>query len=51
VWHNGATGGFTSFIGLDRSSGTAVVVMSAVGESPNVVTHDGFALLDRLKGC
>jgi CubicO group peptidase (beta-lactamase class C family) len=51
VWHNGATGGFNSFLGIDRATGTAVVVLSAVGDSPNSITDAGFALLDQLKGC
>lgn len=29
VWHNGATGGFGAFLGLDRAAGTAVVLLSA----------------------
>ena len=29
VWHNGATGGFGAFLGIDRRAGTAVVLLSA----------------------
>jgi CubicO group peptidase (beta-lactamase class C family) len=29
TWHNGATGGFRSYLGLDREAGRAVVVLSA----------------------
>jgi CubicO group peptidase (beta-lactamase class C family) len=29
TWHNGGTGGFRSWVGLDRSAGAAVVVLSA----------------------
>jgi len=29
TWHNGGTGGFRSWVGLDREAGTAVVVLSA----------------------
>lgn len=29
TWHNGATGGFRSYVGLDRSANRAVVVLSA----------------------
>lgn len=28
TWHNGMTGGFASFVGLDREAGTGVVVLS-----------------------
>ena len=28
VWHNGATGGFATFLGLVRETRTAVVVLS-----------------------
>ena len=50
VWHNGGTGGFTAFLGVDRAAGVGVVVLSAVGEPPEHVTGAGFALLDRLAG-
>lgn len=33
TWHNGGTGGFTSYLGLDRSAGRAVVVLSASDRS------------------
>lgn len=29
TWHNGATGGFCSWLGLDRQAGTGVVVLTA----------------------
>ncbi len=51
VWHNGGTGGFTSFLGVDPETHTAIVLLSAVGESPNHITREGFVLLDRLEGC
>jgi CubicO group peptidase (beta-lactamase class C family) len=51
VWHNGGTGGFTSFLGIDTETRTAIVLLSAVGESPSLVTRDGFALLDHSEGC
>ena len=38
TWHNGGTGGFRSFLGLDRESGTAVVVVS-----PRSVSVDSHA--------
>jgi len=50
VWHNGGTGGFAAFIGIDREAGTAVAVLSAVGEGPNRVTAAGFTLLHRIAG-
>lgn len=50
VWHNGGTGGFTSYLGIDRDAGTAVVVLSAAGEPPNRITTAGFALLERIGG-
>lgn len=36
TWHNGATGGFRSYIGLDREAGRGVVVLSntAIGAEP-----------------
>lgn len=49
LWHNGGTGGFTSFLGVDREAGVAVVVLSAVG-APDETTPAGFALLRRLGG-
>ncbi|MDQ0680439.1 CubicO group peptidase (beta-lactamase class C family) [Arthrobacter pascens] len=33
TWHNGATGGFCSWMGLDRDAGTGVVLLSAVSGS------------------
>ncbi|MBP2215085.1 serine hydrolase domain-containing protein [Arthrobacter sp. CAN_C5] len=42
TWHNGASGGFSSWIGLDRDAGTGVVVLSAVHKS---VDRLGFRLL------
>ena len=50
AWHNGGTGGFTSFLGVDRQAGVAVVVLSAVGGSPDDTTSAGFALLRQLSG-
>jgi CubicO group peptidase (beta-lactamase class C family) len=45
TWHNGATGGFRSWIGLDREAGTGVVLLSATSAS---VDRHGFALLQEL---
>jgi CubicO group peptidase (beta-lactamase class C family) len=45
TWHNGATGGFRSWIGLDREAGAGVVLLSA---SSQPVDRHGFALLREL---
>lgn len=42
TWHNGGTGGFRSFVGLDRAGGVGVAVLSATARS---VDAPGFALL------
>lgn len=51
TWHNGGTGGFTSFLGVDRERGVGVVIMSARGESPDHVTLAGFQLLHEIGDC
>lgn len=51
TWHNGGTGGFTAFLGLDRERQIGVVILSARGESPNPVTLGGFQLLHEIGGC
>ena len=33
VWHNGATGGYASFIGFDAETGEGVVILSNSGLS------------------
>ncbi|MCC9174890.1 serine hydrolase domain-containing protein [Arthrobacter sp. zg-Y179] len=43
TWHNGSTGGFSSWIGLDRAAGTGVVVLAAVHRS---VDRQGFRILE-----
>ena len=43
TWHNGQTGGFASWWGLDRVAGTGVVILS--GTSASVDRH-GFELLE-----
>ncbi|MHA6624025.1 serine hydrolase domain-containing protein [Pseudonocardia sichuanensis] len=48
VWHNGGTGGFAAFIGIDREAGVGVAVLSAAEESSNHVTRSGFRLLARI---
>lgn len=45
TWHNGGTGGFSSWIGLDRAAGAAVVLLSATAAS---VDRQGFGLLREL---
>lgn len=42
TWHNGGTGGFRSWIGVDRAAGVGAVVLSARERS---VDRAGFALL------
>ncbi|TFC81681.1 class A beta-lactamase-related serine hydrolase [Cryobacterium cheniae] len=42
TWHNGSTGGFSSWIGLDRDAGVGVVVLAAAHGS---VDRRGFRLL------
>lgn len=42
TWHNGGTGGFRSFIGVDRAAGVGAVVLTATERS---VDRAGFALL------
>jgi hypothetical protein len=32
VWHNGMTGGYTAFVGLDLERGRAIVVLSDVAK-------------------
>jgi hypothetical protein len=47
TWHNGGTGGFRSWLGLDRDAGTGAVVLSAISAS---VDRAGFRLLAQLTG-
>lgn len=42
TWHNGRTGGFASWVGLDRSGQTGVVLLSATAAS---LDRHGFRLL------
>jgi CubicO group peptidase (beta-lactamase class C family) len=42
TWHNGGTGGFRTWMGLDRAAGTAVVLLSATAIS---VDRHGQAML------
>jgi CubicO group peptidase (beta-lactamase class C family) len=45
TWHNGATGGFRAWAGLDREAGTGVVLLSATAV---MVDRQGFRLLREL---
>ncbi|GAA5067164.1 CubicO group peptidase (beta-lactamase class C family) [Thermocatellispora tengchongensis] len=47
TWHNGGSGGFRSWLGLDRAAGTGVVVLSATSAS---VDRHGFRLLTEVTG-
>lgn len=40
TWHNGMTGGYASFVGLDRENRRAVVVLSAVAKSVDTMGID-----------
>ena len=51
TWHNGETGGFTAFLGIDQRSRTAVVLLTSLGEPVDHVTDAGFALLAETDGC
>jgi len=46
VWHNGGTGGFRSFSGLERDDGGGVVVLVNAAVSSEVVAEGAFAVLD-----
>jgi CubicO group peptidase (beta-lactamase class C family) len=47
TWHNGRTGGFGSWIGLDRARHTGAVVLAATSRSVDGI---GMELLDRVSG-
>ena len=47
TWHNGGSGGFRSWLGVDRDAGTGAVVLSAISAS---VDRAGFRLLAQLTG-
>lgn len=44
TWHNGGTGGFRSFVGLDRAAGRGVAIVRL---SPRSADRAGFDLLSR----
>jgi D-alanyl-D-alanine-carboxypeptidase/D-alanyl-D-alanine-endopeptidase len=53
VWHNGATGGYTAFLGFAKDTQTAVVVLSNSGPSSNpneasACDQIGFEILELL---
>lgn len=49
VWHNGGTGGGSSFVGLDREAGVGVVVLTNRGGAANQeATRFGLGVLRRL---
>jgi CubicO group peptidase (beta-lactamase class C family) len=47
VWHNGGTGGFSSFVGFNRDAGQGVVILTSMGGIASQVTSAGFTLLER----
>lgn len=47
TWHNGGTGGFRSWIGVDRAAGVGAVVLAARDAS---VDRAGFRLMQQLSG-
>ncbi len=46
LWHNGGTGGYSSFIGFDPESQVGVVVLS---NAAALVDYLGFRLLNRAR--
>ncbi|NBB87651.1 MAG: serine hydrolase, partial [Bacteroidetes bacterium] len=48
VWHNGGTGGFSSFVGFNRATKQGIVVLVSVGGAGGQVTANGFTLLEQL---
>ena len=47
TWHNGGTGGFRSWLGLDRAAGAGVVILTATAMT---VDRSGFELLTETAG-
>lgn len=37
TWHNGATGGFTSWLGIDHAAGTGIVVLAVTSKTVDVI--------------
>ncbi|HEU4339354.1 MAG TPA: serine hydrolase domain-containing protein [Planctomycetota bacterium] len=53
IWHNGGTGGYTSFLGFAKETGTAVVVLTNSGPSmerdkPSAADQIGMEVLEYL---
>ncbi len=46
LWHNGGTGGFRSFVGLNRATGRGVVVLVSAAVSSETVDKGAFELLE-----
>ena len=50
TWKNGLNGGFTSFMGFDKTTKTGVVILCNSSMNPDLLqTKMGFALLERLR--
>ncbi len=49
LWHNGGTGGFRSFVALDRETGHGVVVLVSAALSSRTVLKTGRVLLRALR--
>ena len=47
VWHNGGTGGFSSFVGFNRATNRGVVILANAAISSDV-TSAGFTLMEAL---
>jgi CubicO group peptidase (beta-lactamase class C family) len=45
LWHNGGTGGFSTFVGVDRGAGKAVGVLANMGSASALVDGAGFRAL------
>jgi CubicO group peptidase (beta-lactamase class C family) len=45
LWHNGGTGGFSSFLGFDRSQSAGVVILTNTGGGAPSVDRAGFRTL------
>lgn len=45
IWHNGGTGGFSSFLGFDRQAGSGVVILSNFGGGASTVDRAGLEAL------
>ena len=45
VWHNGGTGGYSSFIGFNARTGEGLVVLTNVGDLYNEVTGSSLEFL------